>query len=180
MRNRIPLAFRDDVSREGCTRNHTTDYSRGCGVINNGVRKESAEVALSFRKCWYLGLIHERAADASPLIICEEEEFVVNDRSAKSEAELVLTEGGLLVSGELKIVSGIEDVIPEELEHASMKLIAARFNGGIDDRSATASELRRVVTGLYFKLSNRVDVGLQDVAAVVVRIVVDAIEDEIV
>ena len=142
MGDRIETVSGNYISGKGRAGHHACHDSCGCWIINNGVGKKSAEVALSLGKCWHLGLIHERAADSSPLIISKEEKFVANDRSAEGEAELILTEWSFLVSGKLKIILGIEDVIPQELEHGSMILIASRFDGGIDDRSAAAAELR--------------------------------------
>src|SRR5882724_1896395 len=61
-----------------------------------------------------------------------------------------------------------------------MKAVRTGFDGGIDDSTAAPSELGRVVTGLDFEFLDRVHVGLQNIGAVIVGVVIDAVQYEIV
>jgi hypothetical protein len=61
-----------------------------------------------------------------------------------------------------------------------VKAVAAGLDGCIDDRAAAAAELSRIVAGLDLKLRNCIDVRFENVAAVVIGVVINSVEDKVV
>ena len=61
-----------------------------------------------------------------------------------------------------------------------MNAVGAGLDGCIDDCATTAAELSRIVAGLDPELRNRIDVRLENVAAVVIGVVINSVEDKVV
>ncbi len=114
------------------------------------------------------------------LIVAKDEELVFEDGAASGEAELFALEvrngcGG----GEVERV-GIEDLIAEVTEGGSVDLVGARFDGGVDDGTACATELGRGNSGGDAELLDRVGRREDDDGVYQRLVVVGAVEQEVV
>src|SRR6185436_18475311 len=72
-------------------------------------------------------------------------------------AELVLTQRWRGVSRIVEIVSGVEFVVPQELDGAAMNIITAGLRDDINERGCLASEFRGIQRLLNFELLNAVN-----------------------
>src|SRR6202034_13876 len=142
--------------------------------------KDSAEISADLRRGRNRGDVGLGSSHARSLVIHEEERLVSPDRPSKRAAELILAKGSLGLASRLEEPAGVQLRIPQEFESRSVKSVSPRLNGGVDDRAAAAPEFRRVVAGLNLEFLDGIHVGLQDVARVIVGVVVDAVEHEVV
>ena len=107
---------------------------------------------------------------ACPLVIAEEEKFVMDNRPANRSAELIAVKLGARRSGNLrardgirivvrKEVAGIHLVVAEKLKSVSVELVRARLGDDIDQAAAVVPVLCVEVRGLNSEFGNRIEVG---------------------
>ena len=129
---------------------------------------------------WVLGLVGNKA-----LIISEDKELILNDRTSNRSPKLVSFERGLL--GRFAIcdwsevgVIGVESAITDELECRSVDLVAPRLDGGLDDSATSTSEFGRSYRRIHLKFlrgfHRREDVNGVDQTVIVVQ----AVQNEVV
>ena len=166
------------VAREGTTGRAARSAWHGGGRIVDGGNASAdgfGEDALTLEQRRNGG--DHRASDGLPLalIVREKERAVPANGTSDHATELIATELRLDRRGRRKEIARIQRFVPEELEHAAAKRVAAGFGRQIDDAAVEASELRGRTIGLDLELLDRVDVreegdlsglGLQDGDAV--------------
>src|SRR2546426_11982179 len=92
-----------------------------------------------------------------PLIAQEKEHPVAADRAAKGCSKLVLAQRGNRLARIVEGVPGNELVIPQKLNCASVKKVAAGLRDHIDKSRRLASEFFGLQRLLYFELLNNID-----------------------
>src|SRR5581483_8016142 len=92
-------------------------------------RFAAGEVPGSFGGCREYGVERSPTPDPSPLVVDEEEGFVVQYRAAEGCAELVLPQGADALCEEIPCVG---NVVPQKLVGAAVELVRARFQGDTD------------------------------------------------
>ena len=145
--------------------------------------EDPREIAVDLCLCGDGRQLRQSLGDTQALVVPENEHFVLHNRTAKGEAELVLLVG--LLSDLVERVGGVHLLVAQEFPDVSMNLVGARLDDGIHDGAVAASELRAVRVGLNFELGDRIDGGLDDVGRTVqdvaqVGVVIDAVEQEVV
>src|SRR6202789_4744136 len=124
------------------------------------LRADIAKVAATLSRRKHV-IETRRAWEIKSLIlkISKEEQFVLDDRSAKGAAKHIPAQFGLSNHGNRHIIRPalrIEDVVAEKLPNIAMVLVCARFDGGIDDSTFKVSELCRRVVGDEVELLDRI------------------------
>src|ERR1700758_239019 len=75
-------------------------------------------------------LKRQTVSDAPPLPVHEEKRFVLSDRTAQGNAELILLQDGLRSVGG-KVIAGVQFVVSKVFVHVPMKRVRARFDGHV-------------------------------------------------
>src|SRR5262249_9767545 len=119
-------------------------------------------------------------ANARRLIVPKYKQLVFDDRPAERSAKLILLERRFLDGRVLEVIARVERCVAEKLKYAAVKIVAAGLGNRIPLCSAAALELGRVAVGLDLELLDCIHVSTQHQAAVVIRIVVDSVEEKIV
>src|SRR5262249_34603490 len=118
-------------------------------------------------------------------VIKEEEGAVFYDWSSESESELVANERWFDASSRLEEADGIEHGIAMIFPQTAVKLIGPGAVRCVDHGAGAASEFRAISVGLDLELLDGVRRDLDDLArkaliAGAIRIVVDAIQQEVI
>jgi hypothetical protein len=88
--------------------------------------------------------------------------------------------GALVWSGGSKNPRASESGVAQKLEHGTVKLVGSGLDGSVDHRAAATAEFRGIVAGLDLEFLDRIHIGVENVAGVIVRVVVDAVQHEVV
>src|SRR5262249_22307692 len=147
----------------------------GARIVNDlwprGESERRAEVTVSEIHRRNVRSRYISAAVADPLIIPEEEGFVLNDWPTERESELVVN--SVRFAGGKEIASG-ERADAVVFEDAALKGVAARSKGGIDHSPTRPPELRLMVAGCDIHGRERFDGWNQDLKQSGPMVVVDA------
>ncbi len=132
------------------------------------------------------------------MIVDEEEELVLDDRAADGTAELIPAKLRLeacavyvVLCGEAVLGRnergapgetvgpgvGVEDVVTDELEGVTVKLVGAGLDGDADDAAKVVAVGSRGVLGDEIELLDGIDTGREGDLVVVDLVVVHAVED---
>ncbi len=121
---------------------------------------------------------------AEALIVAEDEELILQDRSAGCRAELILVERQRAVERPEES-GGVQNRVAVVFPERAVQLVGAALDGYVDDGSGSVIVLGAVVVGLDFELLDGVGARLhylvrEALVAGAVGVVIDAIEHEVV
>src|SRR5271167_211908 len=111
----------------------------------------------------------------SPLIVAEEENLVLANRTAKGSAELVLIEGP---PRGRKVIARIEIRVAEEFKTVAVKRVGAGFRDDINLPAAEFAILGVKVVRQNAKLGDGIEIGNHRCAVVYVLLDVASVDDE--
>ena len=147
-----------------------------CERIVDALR-DGAEVAAAHGQRRHDGAHDVARVVDGPLIIAEEEELVVNDRSAEGEAGVEELRRGFQVC---EVLARVGRIRVAEHERASFDLVGARLQGDVRHRPARPPELRVVVARRHAHRLERIGGGNDHLQQSGLVIVVEPLDQRVV
>src|SRR4029079_6587202 len=159
--DRIDSRLWNRVSGKLAPRRSTGSVGPGRGGVVNRDRAPAGrlgEYALALQQCGHSGDHGAPNRLPLPLIVDEEECPVLSNRTAHYGTELVAEEFGFVRHRGGEKVPGVQCLMPQEFETASVKSVASGLRGQFDDAAVEAPELRRRTVAFDLELLDGVDV----------------------
>ena len=123
--------------------------------------EEWKSLQLSLSDCGHVGGALPSAKLAVPLLRPEEEELVLDDRSAQVVPKIIAAQHVLRNAVQIvEVISCVQLVIATEIEHAPMELIGSTSSNDVDNRAHRLAVFGTVAVAQDLKFLDRVNGGV--------------------